>query len=194
METYSQAHQDIFVLTLLKNPGYFIDFGCNHPIIINNTYLLEKNGWQGLLIDMDAECIGLCKQQRSSTALCINLNSIDLKSLFEEHNVPKVIDYISLDVDDSTTHVLNHFPYNEYRFKIMTFEHDAYRRGDTLRGPSRQIFNHHGYQLVCGDIKNNGNSYEDWYVDPKYFNQSEILKYSFDSIEHTEIFKNDTTL
>ena len=40
-----QAQQDKFVLNVLneKKNGYFLEIGSNHPININNTYLLEKN-------------------------------------------------------------------------------------------------------------------------------------------------------
>ena len=42
--TYSQAGQDLFVSSILKqkNDGYFLEIGSNHPIQHNNTYLLEK--------------------------------------------------------------------------------------------------------------------------------------------------------
>lgn len=39
-----QALQDEFVLTVLNNKknGYFLEIGSYDPIIINNTYILEK--------------------------------------------------------------------------------------------------------------------------------------------------------
>ena len=40
-----QAEQDKFVLNMLKNKknGFFLEIGSNHPININNSYILEKN-------------------------------------------------------------------------------------------------------------------------------------------------------
>lgn len=39
-----QAEQDKFVLNILKNKkkGFFLEIGSNHPIKINNSYILEK--------------------------------------------------------------------------------------------------------------------------------------------------------
>ena len=44
-ENYSQAAQDLFVLSCLsgKTNGTFLDLGCSHPTNINNTFLLESN-------------------------------------------------------------------------------------------------------------------------------------------------------
>jgi FkbM family methyltransferase len=51
---YSQFGQDIFALKNIfknKNKGFFVDVGANDPVIGNNTYLLELNGWNGLAIE-----------------------------------------------------------------------------------------------------------------------------------------------
>ena len=53
MESYSQCGQDFFVFNILKQKtGTFLDLGCYLPIKINNTFLLEKNGWEGVSIDI----------------------------------------------------------------------------------------------------------------------------------------------
>lgn len=52
MKSYSQLGQDVWVLNKMpiKN-GYFVDIGFNDGVQINNTYLLELNGWTGIGID-----------------------------------------------------------------------------------------------------------------------------------------------
>ena len=40
-----------------KNKGIFIDIGCHHPMINNNTYPLYKRGWNGINIDIDYSAI-----------------------------------------------------------------------------------------------------------------------------------------
>ena len=53
MESYSQCGQDLFVINLLnQNKGKFLDLGCYLPKNINNTYLLEKIGWEGVSVDI----------------------------------------------------------------------------------------------------------------------------------------------
>ena len=40
-----------------KKKGIYIDVGCHHPLINNNTYLLFKRGWSGINIDLDFSSI-----------------------------------------------------------------------------------------------------------------------------------------
>ena len=42
-----------------KKNGLYVDVGCGHPIKNNNTYLLNKNGWTGVNIDLDFSNIEL---------------------------------------------------------------------------------------------------------------------------------------
>ena len=40
-----------------KKKGIYIDVGCFHPKLANNTYLLYKKGWRGINIDVDSYTI-----------------------------------------------------------------------------------------------------------------------------------------
>lgn len=52
MKSFSQLGQDLWVLSKYpKTAGYFIDIGFSDGINMNNTYLLELNGWRGIGID-----------------------------------------------------------------------------------------------------------------------------------------------
>lgn len=48
--------------------------------------------------------------------------TVKLKDVFRRFNVPRVIDYISLDVEGSEDLVMSAFPFQEYQFNIMTLE------------------------------------------------------------------------
>jgi FkbM family methyltransferase len=50
---------DIVVSAILKDKkkGIYVDIGCHHPLINNNTYLLHKRGWSGINIDLDFSSI-----------------------------------------------------------------------------------------------------------------------------------------
>ncbi len=52
---------DVIVKDIFKNKkkGVYIDVGCHHPFINNNTYLLYKNGWSGINIDLDFSSIDM---------------------------------------------------------------------------------------------------------------------------------------
>ena len=54
-KSYSSNSVDLIINELFKNKksGIYIDVGCNHPFIGNNTYKLFKKGWKGINIDLD---------------------------------------------------------------------------------------------------------------------------------------------
>lgn len=67
-ESYSQCGEDIiikYIFDLLKisKPSY-IDIGANHPFLINNTYLLYRNGSSGILIEPNITLIEKLKKYR----------------------------------------------------------------------------------------------------------------------------------
>jgi len=172
-----QAQQDKFVMTVLKNKknGYFVEIGSNHPIHINNTFLLEKIlEWKGIMIEYDKKYLPLYKEHRQNSIHIINnATLIDYKKLFEQNNVPLNIDYLQIDLEANngstleTLEKLDREVLDNYKFATVTFEHDFYSTNyrDT-RANSRLIFEKRGYFRVFDDITNFGNPYEDWYVHP----------------------------
>ncbi len=45
-------------------------------------------------------------------------------SILEEHRAPRVIDYWSLDTEGSELAILRSFPFDEYRVRVLTVEHN----------------------------------------------------------------------
>jgi Methyltransferase FkbM domain len=52
----------------------------------------------------------------------VQLYTVPLQEVFERHNVPAVIDYLSLDVEGAEHFIMDSFPYDNYRIQIMTVE------------------------------------------------------------------------
>tara|TARA_Y100000816_G_scaffold237387_1_gene183344 strand:+ start:2386 stop:3135 length:750 start_codon:yes stop_codon:yes gene_type:complete len=52
---------DVIICDIFKNKdnGIYVDVGCHHPFINNNTYLLHKKGWKGLNVDLDFSSINM---------------------------------------------------------------------------------------------------------------------------------------
>lgn len=200
-QSSSQIYQDIFVDFMLDGrPGTFLDVGAgngglvNHPVwFMSNTYSLEKyRNWNGICVDFDERYIERAKTIRSSTMICADLTKIPLKSILEENAYPKMSEYMSLDVDDATENVLDTFDFSEYRFKIITYEHNLFQSQDTsdqvhteehkrevvrTYKKSREILTSFGYKILFGNVGLRGYGFvEDWYVDPKYFNNELLLK------------------
>jgi len=66
--SYSYGGVDSLILNIFKDKekGCYIDIGCGHPIKNNNTYLLNKKGWNGINIDLDEENINLFNASRKN--------------------------------------------------------------------------------------------------------------------------------
>ncbi|KAI2492576.1 methyltransferase [Fragilaria crotonensis] len=48
--------------------------------------------------------------------------TVTLKEIFERFNAPKVIDYLSLDVEGAEGFIMEDFPLTDYKVSIMTIE------------------------------------------------------------------------
>ena len=54
-KSYSMFGEDLFIQNYFKNKpkGFYVDVGCYHPLEGSNTYLLYKNGWEGVNFDIN---------------------------------------------------------------------------------------------------------------------------------------------
>ena len=203
----SQVSQDLFVINVLKGKreGYFIEIGSHDAIYINNTFVLEnKYDWKGLMIDYDNTYEESYIKDRPKSWYIINdARNINYKLFLEDHNFPKNIDYLQIDLNVinrstiDTLILLNKTIFDDYKFAIITFEHDFYRGNyfDT-REISRQIFKDRGYILVFPDVKNKSDydetylEFEDWYVHPDLVDMDYISKIKSEvSMKYSEIIQ-----
>lgn len=166
MKSYSQCKQDLYVLekTNNKTNGYYIEIGAYHPTDISNTKLLEEIGWKGLSFDCNTGVFSIWQRMRTNEFICADAVRFDFLKCFKEKNVPKEIDYLSLDIDEATLDCLKILPLNDYKFKVITIEHDEYSQGSTKKNAMREILYSHGYTLDRPDVANEGNIYEDWWL------------------------------
>jgi len=67
-------------------------------------------------------------------------NLVSISTVFEAYRAPKIIDYLSLDVEGAETLVMEHFDWDRYKFKFLTVE----RPKDNLR----DMFLKNGYKEV----------------------------------------------
>ena len=59
---YSNWGVDLIIKDILKKnkkKGIYIDVGCHHPLINNNTYMLYIDGWKGINVDLDFNSIDM---------------------------------------------------------------------------------------------------------------------------------------
>lgn len=84
---YSQFGQDQFIWKMIFNcnkKGFFLDVGGNDPIKINNTYLFEMNGWQGLAFEPIRSLAELWALQRETECLNIAIGEDERQIEFAE--------------------------------------------------------------------------------------------------------------
>ena len=182
---WSQSMQDMFVLMALdgKKNGVYVELGADLPRIINNTYLLESEfDWSGVSFEYDPEKVTFFNTIRRNKCICDDATTFDYKFLFEERNYPKQIDYLQLDLDpaEGTLAALKHLPLDDYRFTAITYETDVYRAGADVQDEEIEYLKSYGYELVVRNVANEGNPYEDWWVDPNVVDRAIIDKLKMD--------------
>ena len=170
MRFYGKEKQDRFAYYLIGKTGTFLDIGCYHPTQWNNTKALEEAGWKGLMFDIRESWVELCTQHRTSKVFCVDVSTNDVGNIIKEKLKNTVIDYVSLDADDGSLGALKQLLENNFSFKCMTFEHDYYDRGNTLKAPSKALLEAYGYFPLFEDVKlADGSIWEDWWINPSCF-------------------------
>jgi hypothetical protein len=187
---YSQAYQDMFVLSVLngKKEGTFLEIGAYDPHNLSNTYLLEKNyNWKGVSIDINPVNYDGFLNRKNTKLIVDNALNINYQDLITDNNLPNRIDYLQIDIEpqNQTLECLKLIPLDKFRFSVITFETDLYDpsvdKEESLknREESRQILKSYGYELIVGNICNvsTNDPFEDWYVDSTFFSSDDIEKF-----------------
>jgi len=193
----AKERQDAFAHNLIGNDGFFYDFGCewadgsrNIADGIkqgNNTLALERNfNWSGILFDIN-QFGGACGRSKSKFFRIDLSQEIDrLKEILNENTPTKTVDYVSIDTAaNATTPPIQAMFDCDIEFKVMTLEHDLYGGHidqQLIRKESRQLLSDNNYLLLFGDVcLADGSPWEDWWVNPKFFNK-DITSLKEDSI------------
>lgn len=182
---YSDAKQDQFVANILnfKRNGYCVDIGSCHSIISNNTYFFQDLDWTSISVEIESSYNSSYSTRKSGVHLNENALDVNYKEIFDEYEFPQSIDYLSLDVDTLSLNVLEVLPFDDYKFKVITIEHDGYLYGDEYRGAQRSILSSRGYMLLCANVyveqpgyEGKEYPFEDWWIDSSEFDQNLIEK------------------
>ena len=187
-ETYrGQSWQDQFADLMLMSDskillkdGFFVDVGAGTEPEIDwggsNSLVFERRGWKGIAIDSDPNRL------RGRSCICescmIGNGSNDtttLAQVLSKHNAPKVIDYLSVDVEGCDLLATASLIEAGYTFKVLTIEHNLYCEGQSFKN---EIFNYlslKGYIRVVDNVGDRADIedlhrrylFEDWYIDPR---------------------------
>jgi len=196
LKSNSQAHQESFVLNMLKEKrnGYYVELGGGWPVKNNNTYLLEtKYGWNGVSFENGKKRAKKYNKKRKNKTICADAISFNYEGYFYDNKFPKQIDYLQMDIHpaEDTLKALKAMPLDRYRFSVITYEHNGYINKET-QIESQRILKQYGYVLVVENLTLFGDiAYEDWWVDPKAIPESVYLPEIAKDVIHYNLFKND---
>ena len=170
-KNYSQAYQDLFVLSMLdgKTNGRYVEIGGYDAKIFSNTFILESIfNWKGFSIEIDKTRCGNFNNDRDRQNRCYlaDATKFDYIGAMLTEKWKDRIDYLSVDCEPSynTLKSLLQFPLDRYRCSVITLEHDLYSDGSQILNKSREYLTDKGYQLVCSNVCNVANPFEDWWI------------------------------
>ena len=184
---YSQTYQDMFVLFMAqgKKNGTYIEIGSADPEYGSNTKLLEsKFDWKGVGIEILQDEVIKHNNSRKNPVICKNALEIDYQELLtqkaKEFDNNGFFDYLQVDCEPPSVsfEILKMIPFDEFKFGVVTFEHDYYADlTKSIREESRAFMRSKGYILVIGNVSMNDDCpYEDWWVHKDYKASSLIMK------------------
>jgi hypothetical protein len=191
-ENYSEAYQDMFVLTMLngKRNGTYLEVGAGNAFYGNNTALLEKEfDWKGVALDIDEGFVAAHTNERSNPCLLKDATKINYVPFLNGLDFPNEIDYLQLDCDppEVTYKILLSIPFDTHKFAVITYEHDYYcDETKSFQEKSRKYLESYGYIRVVNNISPDDNRpYEDWWVHPDLVN-GDILNQMLDISDETK--------
>lgn len=95
-----------------------------------------------------------------------------LGNILDKFKAPNIIDYLSLDVEGQEYNILSTFPFDKYKFRCITVEHNAPHIGPKQQMLIRELLEKNNYRFVKGndDVNNWGHGpIDDFYINPSVF-------------------------
>jgi SAM-dependent methyltransferase len=194
---YSEAYQDMFVLTMLngKREGTYLEIGAGNTFYGNNTALLEQQfDWTGISLDVVPEFVEAFCKERKNQCILRDATSIDYDKFLTGLGFDTVIDYLQIDCDPAeiSLKVLHSIPFEKFKFRVITFEHDYYAdKTKKVKDLSRKFLESYGYRLVASDISpdDKNRPYEDWWVHKELVDNDVILRMTASHINMSDLLK-----
>jgi FkbM family methyltransferase len=82
----------------------------------------------------------------------VRLRTVSLDDLLRRHGAPREIDYLSIDTEGSEYEILRTFPFDRWRIRLITVEHNFTPQREDIRS----LLEGHGYRRTEA-------RWDDWY-------------------------------
>lgn len=166
--------QSQFVYLLLGNKGTMLDAGCGNfsgePCSSNCAWLYEL-GWRGIGFEYDELLANQAKTMFAPEMIIVKGDCLQAnwEMLFDHFNMPKIFDYVTIDIDNNSLLALKKFVDTGHKTKILHVEHDRYNPQGEERKTALRLFmsNQEAYRLVVEDVGLSfctKNYLEDWFI------------------------------
>lgn len=110
-------------LCIEPNPEYWLDLSARRCTVVGAVvgdarmqsveFILARREYGGI-VGFD-NTVNMRRKKRS-------FYTVPLLEILERNQVPQVIDYVSLDIEGAEFFVMEHFPFERYRIRILTIE------------------------------------------------------------------------
>ena len=111
-----------------------------------------------------------------TNAVPVPLFTVPLLEILDKFHSPRVMDYLSLDIEGAEYFVMKDFPYNSYRFKVLTVER-----------PKQELVNllyDNGYRYLAGN--------NEWGMETLWVHETELDEIDEKAIDIAGWLKTDT--
>ena len=159
-------------LCVEPNPILFAKLQNNRHCTLANDLVYSSTG-EEVKFQLDGELSGIVNKNMGGmmrkNISNITLRTLAIKDLLEKYQVPPVIDYFSLDVEGNEFEILNAFPFDRYKVRCFTIEHNEPHQGPEMRDKIRALLLSNGYQFVKGNDDIHGWKHgpiDDFYIYP----------------------------
>jgi hypothetical protein len=132
-QVFSQNGEDGILAEIFRRIGakdrFFVEFGVGDGLENNTTFLLTQN-WSGAWIEGEPKSIERIQSQfrrpiQAGRLKVLNsfITAENIELLFEQLNIPKQFDLLSLDIDRNTYHVWKAL--NRYKPRVVAIEYNS---------------------------------------------------------------------
>jgi FkbM family methyltransferase len=153
------------------NDSYFFDLCKNRRCHVSNDLVFSHPG-QSVDFSNCRATSGILNENTgpfTDKESTVKKTTTTLDQVLDNFGAPPIIDYLSLDVEGQEYAILSTFPFEKYKFRALTVEHNAPHVGPELQTKIREILTANGYEYVKGndDVQGWGHGpIDDFYINP----------------------------